>query len=71
MAIPTPVNGQITDAVTQANISVLAQSPAMAISTISQAMAQSMAILFANSVAQQQQGAIAAQAATMSELAGD
>lgn len=29
MAIPTAVNDQITDAVTQANVKVLAESPAM------------------------------------------
>ena len=34
MAIPTPVNGQITDAVTQANVQVLADAPAMAIGSI-------------------------------------
>ncbi|MAZ34213.1 MAG: RebB like protein, partial [Thalassospira sp.] len=27
MAIPTPVNGQITDAVTQANVKVLGDAP--------------------------------------------
>jgi hypothetical protein len=30
MAIPAPVNGQITDAVTQANVKVLGDAPAMA-----------------------------------------
>lgn len=47
MALPTPVNGQITDAVTQANISVLAQAPAMAMGAIYQAQANSLALLFA------------------------
>ena len=46
MALPTPVNGQITDAVTQANLSVLGQAPAMAMGTIYQAQANSMAQLF-------------------------
>lgn len=46
MALPTPVNGQITDAVTQANLSVLGQAPAMAMGTIYQAQANSMALLF-------------------------
>ena len=30
MALPTPVNGMITDAVTQANVKVLGDAPAMA-----------------------------------------
>ena len=34
MAIPTPVNGQITDAVTQANVKVLGDAPAMAMGAI-------------------------------------
>lgn len=48
MAMPTEVNGQITDAVTQANVSVLAQTPAMAMGTIYQAQANAMAVLFAH-----------------------
>jgi len=48
MALPTEVNGQITDAVTQANVSVLGQAPAMAMGTIYQAQANAMAVLFAN-----------------------
>ncbi|MCK0069632.1 MULTISPECIES: RebB family R body protein [Kordiimonas] len=50
MAVPTPVNGQITDAVTQANITVLAQAPAMAMGSLYQAQANALSILFANSV---------------------
>ncbi len=53
MAMPTPVNGQITDAVTQSNVSVVAQAPAMAMGAIYTAQAQAMAVLFANMVAQQ------------------
>ena len=30
MTLPTPVNSQITDAVTQANVKVIADAPAMA-----------------------------------------
>lgn len=64
MALPTPVNGQITDAVTQANVKVLGEAPAMAMGTLYQAMAHSTGILFQNATAAQQQLAIAAQAAT-------
>ena len=55
MAIPTAVNDQITDAVTQANVKVLAESPAMAMGAIYQTMAHSTGILFENAVSAQQQ----------------
>jgi hypothetical protein len=64
MAIPTPVNGQITDAVTQSNVKVLGDAPAMAMGTIYQSMAHSTGILFENATSSQQQLGIAAQAAT-------
>lgn len=64
MAIPTPVNGQITDAVTQTNVKVLGDAPAMAMGTLYQSMMHSTGILFENAVSSQQQLAIAAQAAT-------
>jgi hypothetical protein len=64
MALPTPVNGQITDAVTQSNVKVLGDAPAMAMGSIFQALAHSTGILFENAVSSQQQLGIAAQAAT-------
>ena len=64
MAIPTPVNGQITDAVTQQNVQVLASAPAMAMSTIYQSAVHSLSVLFENTVQAQQNAAISAQAAT-------
>ncbi|MGH6872267.1 MAG: RebB family R body protein [Rhizomicrobium sp.] len=64
MALPTPVNGQITDAVTQSNVKVVAEAPAMAMGAIYQSMAHSTGILFENATSSQQQLAIAAQAAT-------
>ncbi|WP_417460698.1 RebB family R body protein [Kordiimonas sp.] len=64
MAIPTPVNGQITDSVTQANVKVLGDAPAMAMGAIYQSLAHSSGILYENAVGSQQQLAIAAQAAT-------
>lgn len=57
MAMPTPVNGQVTDAVTQSDITVLAQAPAMAMGTIYQSLAQAQSILYANMVAEQQRAA--------------
>jgi Killing trait len=49
------VNPQITDAVTQSNVKVIAESPAFAMSSIYQALGHSTGILFENSVAAQQQ----------------
>jgi hypothetical protein len=63
MAIPTPVNGQITDAVTQSNVKVLGDSPAMAMGAIYQSLAHSTGILYENAASAQQQLAIVAQAA--------
>lgn len=64
MAFPTAVNSQITDAITQANVKVIGESPAMAMGQIYQSLAHSTGILFENAVSAQQQQAIAAQAAT-------
>ena len=64
MALPTPVNGQITDAVTQSNVKTLGDAPAMAMGTIFQSVAHSTGVLYENAVSSQQQLAIAAQAAT-------
>ena len=64
MAIPTPVNGMITDAVTQANVKVLGDAPAMAMGAIFQSLAHSTGILYENATSSQQQLAIAGQAAT-------
>lgn len=69
MAIPTPVNGEITDAITQANITVLGDAPAVALSNLYVAAAQSMASLLANSVNAAQQNAVTAQAATTRAVA--
>ncbi|OYY69251.1 RebB family R body protein [Sphingomonas sp. 28-63-12] len=64
MAIPTPVNGQITDAITQANVSVLGDAPAMALASLYQATAQAMANAAHNATNAQQQSYVTAQAAT-------
>lgn len=63
MATPTAVNGQITDAVTQANVSVLSNAPALGMGAIYQSLGHSTGILFENGVSSQQQLTIAAQAA--------
>ncbi|MCR4377662.1 MAG: RebB family R body protein [Rhodospirillales bacterium] len=64
MAIPTPVNGMITDAVTQSSVAVLGSAPAQAMGNVYQAAAHSLSVLFQNSVQAQQHAAISAQAAT-------
>ncbi|WP_417457090.1 RebB family R body protein [Kordiimonas sp.] len=64
MAYPTLVNDQITDSVTQANVKVLGDAPAMAMGAIYQSLAHSTGILYENATAAQQQLAIAAQAST-------
>lgn len=63
MAFPTAVNSQITDAITQSNIKVVAESPAYAMGSIYQSLAYSTGILFENAVAAQQQQNTLAQAA--------
>ena len=64
MALPTPVNGMITYAVTRANVKVLGDAPAMAMGAIYQSLAHSTGILYENAASSQQQLAIAGQAAT-------
>lgn len=63
MAFPTAVNSQITDSITQANVKVLGEAPAMAMGSIYQSLAHSTGILFENAVAAQQQQNTLAQAA--------
>ena len=64
MAEPTNVNGAITDAVTQANVKVLADSPAMSLSNLYQTVSQSLSLSVQNAVTLQQQTNILHQATT-------
>ncbi|MDR6368909.1 hypothetical protein J2795_000853 [Chryseobacterium bernardetii] len=59
-----PVNEQITDAVTQSNVKVVGESPAMALSNVYQSAAHSTGIMFENAVNAQNQQNILGQAAT-------
>ncbi|WP_431820510.1 RebB family R body protein [Burkholderia sp. F1] len=52
------VNPAITDAVTQANVKVVAEAPAMAMGSLYQAQSHSLSILFENAVQQQSQSAV-------------
>lgn len=48
------VNDQITDAVTQSNVKVIAESPAMAMSMVYQSMAQAVSLSMQNATLSQQ-----------------
>lgn len=64
MAYPTAVNNQITDAVTQANVKVLGDAPAVAMGNLYQATAQALGNAAHNATIAQQQMNVTAQAAT-------
>ncbi|TNE62638.1 MAG: RebB like protein [Alphaproteobacteria bacterium] len=64
MADNTPVNGQITDSVAQANVAVLGNSPAVGMGAMYQSLGHSTGLMFENAVGAQQQLAIAGQTAT-------
>ncbi|WP_169569635.1 RebB family R body protein [Sneathiella limimaris] len=54
MANDTPVNSQITDAVTQSNMTALGNAPAQSMATAYQLLAQSVGVSMQNAVANQQ-----------------
>jgi hypothetical protein len=54
MAFPTAVNSQITDAVTQSNVKVIGEAPAMALGSLYQSLAHAAGIAAENLVTQQQ-----------------
>lgn len=64
MAFPTSVNDQITDSVTQANVKVLGDAPALSMGNLFQATSQALANAAHNATTAQQQTAVTAQAAT-------
>lgn len=64
MAIPTSVNDQITDSITQANTKVLGDAPAVAMANLFEATSQALANAAHNATTSQQQANITAQAAT-------
>lgn len=64
MAFPTAVNSQITDSVTQSNVEVLGDAPAVAMGNLYQATAQALANAAHNAANAQQQTNVTAQAAT-------
>jgi hypothetical protein len=64
MAFPTAVNNQITDSVTQANVEVLGDAPAMAMGNLFQASGQALGNSAHNATNALQQSYVTAQAAT-------
>ena len=60
----TEVSKQITDAVTQVNVKVLGESPALSLSNLYQTISQSLSLSAQNAVMAQQQSNIVHQAAT-------
>jgi len=64
MAFPTAVNSQITDAITQANVKVLGDAPAVALGSLYQAIAQSLSLSAQNATSAQQQANALAEAVT-------
>lgn len=64
MAFPTAVNSQITDSVTQANVKVLGDAPALSMGNLFQATSQALGNAAHNATGAQQQTSVAAQAAT-------
>ncbi|CAN2040120.1 Killing trait domain-containing protein [Candidatus Magnetomoraceae bacterium gMMP-15] len=69
MAFPTAVNDQITDSVTQANVKVLGDAPAVAMGNFYQATAQALVNAAHNATTNQQQINITSQAATTQGVA--
>ncbi len=64
MAYPTALNSQITDSVTQANVKVLGDAPAISMGNMYQATSQALGNAAHNSTTAQQQTTVTAQAAT-------
>ncbi len=69
MAFPTAVNSQITDAVTQANLKVLADSPAMGMGNLYIATSQALANAAHNATSGQQEAGVASRAAMTQSVA--
>ena len=65
MAQTTAVNDQITDAVTQSSVQVLANSPALAFGSLYEALAYTTGLSFQNAVTGQQRLNVVGQAATV------
>ena len=64
MALPTAVNSQITDAVTQSNVKTLGDAPALSLGNLYQIVSQSLGLSAQNAVFAQQHSNMIHQATT-------
>jgi hypothetical protein len=64
MALDTALNAQITDSVTQANVKVLGDSPALSLGNLYQMISQSLGLAAQNAVFAQQHANMVHQATT-------
>ncbi|SDG82135.1 Killing trait domain-containing protein [Pedobacter terrae] len=62
------INEQVTDAVTQSNVKVVAEAPPVALGNVYQTAAHSTGIMFQNAVNAQQQQNILGQAVTNQDV---
>lgn len=62
--VPKTVDGQVTDAVTQANVTVVGSAPAMVVGMLYQTTMHALTLAMQNATFAQQQANIASQAAT-------
>ena len=69
MAFPTALNSQITDAVTQANLKVLGDAPAMAMGNLYISTSQALSNAAHNATSNQQQANVTMQASTTQGVA--
>lgn len=63
------VNSQVTDSVTQTNVKILGEAPAMAMGSLYQTIGNSVAMAAANAVYAQQQANVTYQSATSMSVA--
>jgi hypothetical protein len=64
MAMPTAVNDQVTDSVTQSGVKVVGSAPALAMASLFQASTQSLGLAAQNATVAQQQLNVVADAVT-------
>lgn len=69
MAFPTAVNSQVTDSVTQANVKVLADSPAMSLSNLYVATSQALSNAAHNATSGQYETSVVSRAAMTESVA--
>lgn len=69
MAFPTSLNSQITDSVTQANVKVIGDAPAMAMGNLYISTSQALANAAHNATSNQQQSFVTMQASTTQSVA--